>query len=308
MKYSVMLFLAGTLSALGGCATTTPAPRELVAARASFDSAQRGPAGRFALVDLHTARRDLERAENAYLNDPSSDNTRDLAYIAERHAELANARGQELQAQQDRQIAERQAQQVQAQQLQNAQSTVRTTQTQLANTQSALRATGQQVQQTQSQLANTQDALAAEQVARQNAEREAQAAMASLRQLSNVREEQRGLVITLSGEVLFTPGEAVLLPIAQQQLDRVATALKDQGRHLTVEGHTDSRGSIGTNQALSLSRAQAVRSYLISKGVDVHLVDAVGLGPSRPVADNRSAEGRASNRRVEIVVAPAAAH
>jgi len=71
-----------------------------------------------------------------------------------------------------------------------------------------------------------------------------------------------------------------------------------------VEGHTDAKGSETYNLDLSARRAEAVRSYLVSQGVDQSRVSSQGLGFARPIADNKSAEGRANNRRVEIVVQP----
>ena len=103
--------------------------------------------------------------------------------------------------------------------------------------------------------------------------------------------------------VLFATGKYDLLPIARQKLDEVAKALLEQPfKTITVEGHTDSRGSLSKNQTLSQDRAESVRSYLISRGLPADKTKAVGHGPSRPVADNDTAEGRANNRRVEIVV------
>jgi len=120
-----------------------------------------------------------------------------------------------------------------------------------------------------------------------------------------VKEESRGMVITLSGSVLFATGKSMLLPIAQNKLAEVAKALNDQGyKSLLVEGHTDSQGSVDKNMALSQERAQSVRSYLISQGIASDKIRAEGVGSGRPVADNGTAEGRANNRRVEIIVEP----
>ena len=76
---------------------------------------------------------------------------------------------------------------------------------------------------------------------------------------------------------------------------------------MVVEGHTDSQGAAAFNQDLSQKRAESVRSYLVSHGIAADRITAQGFGPSRAVADNTSAEGRANNRRVEIVVAQGAA-
>lgn len=127
----------------------------------------------------------------------------------------------------------------------------------------------------------------------------------SLARLAAVKEEQRGLVITLSGSVLFPSDQATLLPEAQTRLGQVSAALlATKERNIVVEGHTDSRGSENHNIDLSQRRADAVRSYLVSQGYESDRIQAHGMGKSRPVANNGNAEGRANNRRVEIVVEP----
>ncbi|MBK8692040.1 MAG: OmpA family protein [Deltaproteobacteria bacterium] len=292
MKYIALTTVLG-IASLSGCASTSAPPRELVEARAAFSRASQGPAARLALVDLHNAQGELERAERSFTEAPGSDVTRDLSYVALRRAQTVEARGDTLQADQERERAEQERAALTGQQL--------------TQTQTALQRSQQQLQNTQQTVALTQTQLAAERQRRVEAERQAAAALESLRRVAAVREEQRGTIITLSGEVLFATGESTLLPIAQQRLDQVARALIDQGaRHLVVEGHTDSRGSPAANQQLSLARAQSVRAYLISRGIPEGQIEASGLGPSRPVAPNETAEGRANNRRVEIVVSPAA--
>jgi len=71
---------------------------------------------------------------------------------------------------------------------------------------------------------------------------------------------------------------------------------------MVVEGHTDSQGNDDANQVLSEQRAKSVRDYLVSRGVAADRITSTGKGETSPVADNKSAEGRANNRRVEIVV------
>ena len=94
------------------------------------------------------------------------------------------------------------------------------------------------------------------------------------------------------------------MPCAQAKLDQVAGALVHVDAQTTIllEGHTDSRGPESLNQALSRHRAVIVRSYLVSKGLAPERLVCQGHGPSRPIADNETAEGRANNRRVEVVV------
>jgi outer membrane protein OmpA-like peptidoglycan-associated protein len=144
--------------------------------------------------------------------------------------------------------------------------------------------------------------LVIEQKARKDAEIVAAGALADFDKLS-AKADARGLIITLSGSVLFASNASTLLPAAQEQLNQVADALlTTKDRKLTIEGHTDSQGSSGYNQELAQRRADAVRSYLISRGYSSDLIQAVGIGEDRPVTTNDNAEGRANNRRVEIVV------
>jgi outer membrane protein OmpA-like peptidoglycan-associated protein len=146
--------------------------------------------------------------------------------------------------------------------------------------------------------------LAAEQNARIAAEKRTAAALADLAKLAAVKEEARGLVITLSGSVFFASNKSELLPSAQLRLNQVVEALlATKERTLIIEGHTDSQGSSGYNQELSQQRAETVRTYIISRGYSADLIQAHGIGKDRPVADNDSAECRANNRRVEIIVA-----
>ena len=115
------------------------------------------------------------------------------------------------------------------------------------------------------------------------------------------------MVITLSGSVLFASAKSDLLPDAQAKLNDVAKALSEQDpdAKIVVEGHTDSQGGAAFNQDLSQRRAESVRGYLISHGLAADRVTSQGFGPTRSIADNSSPEGRANNRRVEIVVQPA---
>jgi outer membrane protein OmpA-like peptidoglycan-associated protein len=145
--------------------------------------------------------------------------------------------------------------------------------------------------------------LAIKQKALIDADQRTADAQAALAKLAAVKEEARGLVITLSGSVLFASNKSALIPSAQNRLNKVADALlATKERKLTVEGYTDSQGSSSYNQILSQKRADEVRSYLVSRGYPGELIQAQGLGEDSPIASNDNAEGRANNRRVEIVV------
>jgi OmpA-OmpF porin, OOP family len=116
-----------------------------------------------------------------------------------------------------------------------------------------------------------------------------------------VQKTERGLVLTL-GDVLFDTGQATLKSSAYGTLDRLATALREKsGRKVIIEGHTDNVGSEASNQGLSERRAQAVQSALTQRGVERSQISALGKGENFPIASNDSADGRQSNRRVELI-------
>ncbi len=157
----------------------------------------------------------------------------------------------------------------------------------------------------ESELGKTEEQLAAEQNARDAMKQRAKDALDKLAQAGvSVKEESRGTVITIPSSEIFDPGQTRVLSSAEDKLTQVADALKAQGdRKISVEGYTDSRGSDDTSLVLSQQRADAVRSYLVTLGVPGDRIEAHGFGSARPVAGNDSDEGRADNRRIEIVVA-----
>jgi len=103
--------------------------------------------------------------------------------------------------------------------------------------------------------------------------------------------------------VEFEPGSAVLREAAWPILDEMAAAMaKLRGRKFEVIGNTDAQGHRLGNVSLSLARAQAVKQYLVSKGLPAEGIATSGMGPDRPVASNDAPEGRARNRRIEFRV------
>jgi OOP family OmpA-OmpF porin len=117
--------------------------------------------------------------------------------------------------------------------------------------------------------------------------------------------EQNLLDATLARRIIeFDSGKATLTPSGQAILDEMVGALhKVKDRKVEVIGHTDNVGLRESNVALSLARAEAVRSYLAGHGIDPGMVAVSGQGPDRPVADNANPDGRARNRRIEFRVA-----
>lgn len=109
--------------------------------------------------------------------------------------------------------------------------------------------------------------------------------------------------VTYAADAFFDFDKAILKPEAKTKLDDLVSKLKAINLEVIISvGHTDSVGSDEYNQKLSVRRAEAVKAYLVSKGVEAGRAYTEGKGEKQPVADNKTAEGRAKNRRVEIEV------
>jgi outer membrane protein OmpA-like peptidoglycan-associated protein len=229
------------------------------------------------------ARADKERAE--------AEAQRARADAERIAAEQARARAQAV-AQADREAAERA----------RAEALAATQQSQLAKLE-ADRARQEALEQQQKLAAQEQQAReAAERAQREQAELRSQL-LAQFNQILQTRESARGLIVNMT-DVLFDTGQYTLKPGAREKLAKISgIILAHPGLKIAVEGHTDSVGSDEYNMKLSENRANAVRSYLLSQGLDASIVTAQGFGKTRPVADNSTAAGRQQNRRVEMVVA-----
>ncbi len=319
MKNQILaaLTLAGLFSS---CATV--APGQLVEARNAYASSSTGLAAKLTPTDLYEAKKTLDKADKEFEEHGDSLQCRDYAYIAQRKVQLADAKARteqdrlqvaaavkagvvirdsqvkatqaELAATREQLLAERNANTAATAEMKNANAAA------TAELKNANSATSKELEKTTAQLES-------EKQARMSAEAKLAGAMKDLAAIAAVKEEARGVVITLSGSVLFASGKYALLNTAMTKLDQVAEALKAQegNKKMVVEGHTDSMGSDSTNQPLSLNRATAVRNYLVSKGVASEKISAVGMGSSKPLTDNKTAENRANNRRVEIIISDA---
>jgi outer membrane protein OmpA-like peptidoglycan-associated protein len=122
-----------------------------------------------------------------------------------------------------------------------------------------------------------------------------------LEQVAETKRTENGLLVEMKGDILFDSDSASLKPDAVQRLTQVGDILaKYSDDRVRIEGHTDSQGAVGYNEQLSMRRADSVKSILVSRGVQEKQIMTMGLGESRPLADNASAGGRAQNRRVEL--------
>jgi outer membrane protein OmpA-like peptidoglycan-associated protein len=290
---SLVIALSNVVGTMA-CAPDRP-PQDLVSARLAYSRVSQGPTATINPSDMDTARKQLDAAEASFAKDGDTRNIRDESYLALRKTELAEvvARTRQTDKSKDATVDAMHA---------NEKKTVALTAAELSRTRTQLVATGAAYN---AQGAALQD----EKTRRQDAEKRAAQAAADLAKFASVKQETRGMVITLSGSILFASGKSELLPTAQLRLNEVATALTEQDPEskMVVEGHTDSQGTDAFNQDLSQKRAQSVRDYLVSRGIASDRITAEGYGETRTVADNATAEGRANNRRVEIVVKPSGA-
>jgi outer membrane protein OmpA-like peptidoglycan-associated protein len=306
MKTIQLLILVTFVAFVAGCATV--APNELINARLAYQHASEGPAEQLAPVELHKAHEALVLAEQSFQKEPDSYKTKDLAYVAQRKAEMAGVLGTLAADKASKDKANVAFQNKQTEIVKQGKQDLSDSEKQTAEAraeidkQAALKEAKEksdaELQMQQSEIAKQmkQDLS--------DSEKRTADALAALAQIAAVKEEERGLVITLSGSVLFQSAKSTLLPSAQVKLDQVANALLAvvPARNLIVEGHTDSQGSTSYNQDLSQRRADAVRDYLVQKGYPADRIQALGKGKGSPIADNASPEGRANNRRVEIVI------
>lgn len=276
LKNHVGRLLTGGVFATALMACASGPTKELADARTAYNQAEDSPAAANNPRALERARYALERAETAHDEDPGSVREKRLAEQAEYRAHLvANHDDASWRARHDR--AWREEHPVAAERADAAaRDDVRPVETKPVTPMKASKA---------------QDKKAA-------------AALQNLGQVANVKEEPRGVVITLSGQVLFPSGERELTPVARHSLDQVAHALQQQPSTTTfqVEGYTDNSGTPKQNEELAQERAKAVADHLVQAGIDPSRIRVVSHGEQSPVANNDTPEGRASNRRVEIVV------
>jgi outer membrane protein OmpA-like peptidoglycan-associated protein len=297
MKTSLLF---GMALIAAGCATATPI--ELTTARASYTRASNGPATQLLPADLHKAKVVLDAAETSFVEEKASQKTIDLAYIADRTIQIVEAQAQTALAQQTITKAKQDYQDKQTQVVKKTQATLVKTRLQLAEAQQGQAHDKEQLDVEHAARIDADTKAAASENRALASEQKATEANDALAKLA-AKDEERGRVITLSGGVLFRTNDATLLPGAETRLDEVAVALIANGKPVSIEGYTDSKGSRSRNMDLSQRRADTVRDYLISRGFPADHVVAKGMGPDRPIADSSSAEGRANNRRVEIVIA-----
>lgn len=288
------ILIAGVLAVFGFAACASGPSRELLDARHAYARASEGPAASATPADLHKAKVALDRAESAYASEAGDQ--RDLAYVAQRKAQLAEVLAARAGHEAERLAAEAKLAKDKDVDHKQTKEELERTKSNLEHTKTNL-VSAEQTAEAEKQRAAEAEKRAAE------ADRKTKAMQLELAKWAAVKQEPRGVVITLSGSVLFASDKSVLLPEARTRLGQVTAALiETKERHLEVVGYTDSQGKDAYNLDLSQKRADAVRTYLVTNGYPPDLVIARGAGNTMPIADNGTAEGRANNRRVEIIV------
>lgn len=224
----------------------------------------------------------------------------------------ARAEADSLAAQQREAAAQQAAAQSQAQSEEDAHRRAEAEAAQAEAQKQQAAALGEQ-QRAQADAAAAQQAASLAEQQRQEADRQRQEAvrqkeemrarlLAQLNQVLQTRDTARGLIVSMP-DVLFDFNKYTLKPEARERLARISgIVLAYPDLKLQVEGYTDSIGSDEYNQTLSDKRAEAVRDYIVTSGVNMNNVAARGMGKADPVADNSTAKGRQLNRRVEMIV------
>ncbi len=261
---SARLFTAlGLMLALDACVSTPQPNAALQDAHAAVQAAESDPnVAKYAALDLEAAKRDLAAADEA----AARHNDRAIAqhaYLATQSARLAQAHG-------------------------------------AAKADDARVAAGQAERDRIMLAARNREVNAAEDQ-RDQATGEAARLQAEVDQLKGTA-TSRGLVLTL-GDVLFDTGKADLKPGAGRKLDQLVQFLTEHpDRRVQIDGFTDSVGTDSYNEQLSQRRAAAVKSALLSRGIEASRISTQGYGKAYPVASNDDSGGRQMNRRVEVVI------
>ncbi|MDP1649277.1 MAG: OmpA family protein [Rubrivivax sp.] len=301
------------LAALAGCSTVPDANPRLVEARSAYSMAQATPQTRDgAPVELKQAGDALARANEAFARRDDATTVDHLSYLTRQRVALAQEVGSRKAAEaavaraaadrdQLRLAARTREADAALRSAQASQLDARAAQIQAQSAERDARVSQRQAEASQRQSAASQQQAGAAQQAASDAQQRALVLEGQLRDL-DAKKTERGMVITI-GDVLFDTGRAEIKSGGLRSMDKLVSFLKEYPqRKAMVEGFTDSVGSDQFNQELSARRADAVRTALVSRGVDSARIGTQGYGESFPVAGNDSAGGRQMNRRVEIVL------
>jgi outer membrane protein OmpA-like peptidoglycan-associated protein len=332
MKPIIYLIIIACAGLLVGCATAPPA--ELINARQAYQHASAGQAAQLVPAELHKAQVALDIAEKSFQDDPKSFHTRDLAYVADRKAKLAEAlattvagnattakANKDYQATQTEIVkntkedlaAEQKARlDAEARRVQDSTNAVaeaaRIKEANIAETRNVKESTdaeARRIKDSTNAVAEAQRVKAATDAEAQRIKDSSNAAalrMAEQKSNDTVFVLVKGKTVVLRG-VNFEFNKATLTKDSERILWRACNAMiANSDVRVVITGHTDNVGGQKFNQVLSLKRAQAVKNWLVNKGIASNRMRTVGRGLNEPVASNDTDAGRAENRRIEFYV------
>jgi outer membrane protein OmpA-like peptidoglycan-associated protein len=322
MKPITYLIIIACAGLLVSCAAVPPT--ELINARQAYQQASQGQAAILVPAELHKAQAALAIAEKSFKDDPKSFLTRDLAYVADRKAKMAEAlattaagnaatakANKEYQATQteivkntkeDLAASERSAA-LKTEQLAGAEA-LRVKQQTDANAEALLMKQQTEANAETQRVKESTDAEARRVKGLTDAEarRVKDLADAEARRLNTIIILEKGRKVVLKG-VNFETNKATLRNESETVLTGAYNALvANPNVQVEISGHTDNVGNQKDNQVLSLKRAQSVRNWLVEKGIASNRMKTVGKGQNEPVSSNITDAGRAENRRIEFYV------
>jgi outer membrane protein OmpA-like peptidoglycan-associated protein len=307
MNLSPILALSTlALAVLGACSSLSPTNAQLDAAHGDYRAAQNDDQVRqLAPAELRRATEALTRADNAFERRDKSSEVDHLAYLARSQIAVAQETARQKAAEQT--VAGAAAARDQARlaaRTNEADAAMLSAQAAQRSAEASQQQAEASRQQSEASRQQTEAALRQANAARAQAwrsdddARRLQAELAAL----NATKSERGMVVTM-GDVLFDTNKSELKPGGLRSVEKLVVFLKQYPqRSAMIEGFTDSTGGSALNQALSAQRADAVRSALMQMGVSADRLAVHAYGEAYPVAGNDSAEGRQSNRRVEIIL------
>ena len=318
ITYLIIITCAGILV---GCATAPPA--ELINARQSYQHASAGQAAQLVPAELHKAQMALAVAEKSFQDDPKSFHTRDLAYVADRKAKMAEALATTVAGNATTAKANKDYQAAQTEIVKNTKEDL------AAEQKTRLEAEARRVQDSTNAAAEARNVKGLTDAEARRVKDSTNAAAEAVRikgladvEVQRIKDSTNAAVLLLaqkkSNDTVFVliKGKTVVLRGVNFEFNK-ATLTKDSERTLwraynallsnsdvrvVITGHTDNVGSQKYNQDLSLKRAQAVKNWLVEKGIESKRMRTVGRGQNEPVASNETEEGRLQNRRIEFYV------
>jgi outer membrane protein OmpA-like peptidoglycan-associated protein len=244
-----------------------------------------------ALADAGKALQAAEKANNA-------EEKGQLAYVAEKRAQIATLSAEGITAEKAVEKMGRETSDLTAEKKTQE---ARIAMKQAEEAKAAAAAEAERAARAKAEAEQARQTAAAEAERAAKAKAEADQLMKEMADLK-AKQTERGIVLTL-GEVLFSTGKFDLSPAAMRSLEKLTDFLKKHpDRNVLIEGHTDSTGSDELNMTLSQKRANAVKEALMKEGVAPGRITAKGYGKKYPVASNDTSAGRSQNRRVEVII------